>query len=407
MTVFFYYILEYVKVFVRTLWLSAFIALAVGVLMAIVITALDIFLFRRSDWKDADKRPKSLKELGSLLIVTDRIVLAVLLVSVLFVGGYRVFTVVPEEVASIPSPTRPPSPTPTWPATAVFTAEPSAIATPTPLPTNTPTITPVPLPTDTPTATFTPGPPPTETFTPVPTAPPTATFTPVPQTSLSSPSSSAPAPQSSSPAPSAPDAASSVASSPNPAPVPASSAQESLCNKSVAGDGVFLNLWKKYQNKLGCPREERQLQADSVYFVEQWFEYGHLFFLSSDLENKVIAAYGTPLGGEAGTGAWQSFPSEPWPGLDHNFCFDGQGLDKPIFDNFNEVWCFETGVKDKLGLPVDFDSSTRARVYWADNSKHIMLQHFDKGFILRDSDGATNGMAYIFLNNGTYIRDYY
>lgn len=132
-----------------------------------------------------------------------------------------------------------------------------------------------------------------------------------------------------------------------------------------------------------------------------------MFFFSSGPVNFVIVKYGTIKGGTPGSGNWQSFSSEPWSGKDENFCNEGNGLDPPIYDNFNKVWCFEPGVRDSIGYPKDIDSRLRARLYGADNSQHVLAQGFDNGFILRDSDGVNNRLAYVFFNNGKYVRDYY
>lgn len=178
-----------------------------------------------------------------------------------------------------------------------------------------------------------------------------------------------------------------------------------ICNQSVTGQ--FRNLWDKYRQELGCPLQSKELGADTVYFVEQPFQNGHMFFFSSGPVNFVIVKYGTTGEGQPGSGNWQSFSSEAWSGKDENFCDAGNGLDPPIYDNFNKVWCFESGVRDRIGYPKDIDSRLRAKLYGADNSQHVLAQGFDNGFILRDSDGVNNHLVYVFFNNETYVRDYY
>lgn len=177
------------------------------------------------------------------------------------------------------------------------------------------------------------------------------------------------------------------------------------CDQKV--EGKFSNLWNKYKRELGCPYQVRELGADSIYFIEQWFQGGHMFFFDSPPVHFVITKYGTVENGQSGTGTWQSFASDPWSGKDENFCNEGIGLEFPIYDNFNRVWCSEPGVREKLVSPKDIDSRLRARLYGSDNSQYVLAQGFDNGFILRDSDGVSNGLAYVFLNSGTYIRDYY
>lgn len=147
--------------------------------------------------------------------------------------------------------------------------------------------------------------------------------------------------------------------------------------------------------------------ADRIYFVEQPFDKGHMFFFSSAPLYLVIVKYGTAGAGETGKGTWQQFKSEPWSGKDENFCFEGQGLPYPVYDNFNRVWCQDSTVRSGLGNPRGVDSRVWARETGADNSQHVLAQGFDDGFILRDSDGAAHRLAYVFFWNGTYIREQY
>ncbi len=53
------------------------------------------------------------------------------------------------------------------------------------------------------------------------------------------------------------------------------------------------------------------------------------------------------------------------------------------------------------------DSELSAKLNETNISQPILVQTFASGRILRDSDGAANGLAYIFLNDGAYIRDSY
>jgi hypothetical protein len=179
------------------------------------------------------------------------------------------------------------------------------------------------------------------------------------------------------------------------------------CSVTIAGDAIFYNLWSRHRSELGCPQQARQLGADSVYFVEQPFDKGHMFFFSSGSINFVIVKYGTANSGDIGKGTWQSFDSEPWSGKDENFCFEGQGLPYPIYDNFDRVWCAEPNVRARLGNPRNVDSRVWAKETGANNAQHVLAQGFDKGFILRDSDGAAHRLAYVFLRNGNYIREQY
>jgi hypothetical protein len=166
------------------------------------------------------------------------------------------------------------------------------------------------------------------------------------------------------------------------------------CSVTADRNAVFYNLWNRHRAELGCPHQARQLGADTIYFVEQPFNNGHMFFFSSHPVHFVIVKYGVARGGETGNGAWQKFDSEPWTGGDENFCIEGQGLPYPIYDNFNRVWCANPAVRSDLVSPRGVDSRVWARETGADNSQHVLTQGFENGFILRDSDGAANKIAY-------------
>ncbi len=174
---------------------------------------------------------------------------------------------------------------------------------------------------------------------------------------------------------------------------------------SVVSNGVFNGLWHRYQSELGCARDQDALGADRLILIEQPFERGHMFFFASrdGTIYLVIAKYGTTGSGEAGRGSWQQFASTAWTGKDENFCAAGDALKYRVFDNLNRVWCFESGVRDKLGQPRDVDTYRRYGL----NNPFVLAEGFDNGFILRDSDGATTRRAYVFLNNGSYSRDAY
>ncbi len=129
-----------------------------------------------------------------------------------------------------------------------------------------------------------------------------------------------------------------------------------------------------------------------------------MFLFNSGEVSFVIVKNGTPNSGEIGKGSWQSFDSEPWTGKEENFCFEGTALDPPIYDNFNKIWCAEPEVRTNLGFPVDFDSRTLAKLTGSNNAQTVLAQAFDNGFIIRDSDGFTKNLAYIFFSDGSYER---
>lgn len=140
---------------------------------------------------------------------------------------------------------------------------------------------------------------------------------------------------------------------------------------------------------------------------EQWFERGHMFFVGNTPANIVLVKYGVAKPGEMGQGNWQPYPSKPWTSLDENTCAAGDGLEPPVYDNFNVVWCSQETLRQQLGQPKELDALKRAKISGAENARLLLAQIFERGLILRDSDGATRRLAYIFLNNGTYVREGY
>jgi hypothetical protein len=61
------------------------------------------------------------------------------------------------------------------------------------------------------------------------------------------------------------------------------------------------------------------------------------------------------------------------------------------------VWCDEPGVRDKLGWATDREYGFGPPV--------DLIQGFDGGIILRDSDGYTNKKAYVLFNDdNTFVR---
>ena len=129
--------------------------------------------------------------------------------------------------------------------------------------------------------------------------------------------------------------------------------------------------------------------------------------MSSGPVKLVIAAYGVTKHGEEGSGTWQQFPSEPWSGKDENFCIEGNGLDPPLYDNFDRIWCSDAAVRNGLGHPTQYDSRKLGQIFGVGNIQLMLAQGFANGFIFRDSDGETYKKAYVFLNNGSFVREGY
>lgn len=219
----------------------------------------------------------------------------------------------------------------------------TATATSTPSPTNTPT----PTYTPTPTNTLPPQPTQTATNTQTPSSTPTETVTPT------------------------------ITPTNTPTPI--------VCGKQV--QGTFANVWNEYRNQLGCPIQNTPLTKDSIIFIEQPFSNGHMFYFESGVKF-IIVKYGT-----GNNGNWVQFDDQ-WDGRNDNYCIESQNIEPRIVRGFNLIWCNHPEIREPLGRPLDIERDLNLE----------MAQGFEKGFIIRDSDGFTKQLVYLFLHNGTYIR---
>ncbi len=241
---------------------------------------------------------------------------------------------------------------------AVPTATKASTATTSPgtdvLPTETAETPETPLPpTDTPAAATDTSEPPTDTSEPpTHTPPPTSTFTPTPTTPPPPPSCSFPA------------------------------------------QGTFSGLWQNYKEQLGCPLyQSPQLINDA----EQAFDNGHMFWRQDNDYAYVVYEQGGLNGTyQAYTDMWHegdpaySCAASPPP-----------GRVQPV-RGFGAVWCHLGGPSAAIGWGLGEEAG-----FWPGNADP-MVQDFERGFIFRDSDGTTKGMAYVFFSDsGTFVRVHY
>ena len=69
---------------------------------------------------------------------------------------------------------------------------------------------------------------------------------------------------------------------------------------------------------------------------------------------------------------------------------------------FGAVWCQLGGSSAAIGWGLGEEVG-----FWPGHADP-MVQDFERGFIFRDSDGTTKGMAYVFFSDsGTFVRVYY
>jgi len=105
----------------------------------------------------------------------------------------------------------------------------------------------------------------------------------------------------------------------------------------------------------------------------------------------VIVKYGT-----GNNGLWQDF-DDIWDGQNENHCVEAQDIQPRIVRGFNLIWCTHPEIREPLGWPLDIERDLDLE----------LAQGFENGFIIRDSDGASRRLAYIFFLDGTYIREQY
>lgn len=179
-----------------------------------------------------------------------------------------------------------------------------------------------------------------------------------------------------------------TSTSPTPA-APTPTPTRMACAKEPQGE--FRNLWTKYQAHLGCPIQTEPLTGD---FVEQPFEGGHMFWYAQ--ANLFIIAMGDTQG------EWTLSKSEWQDGDPAESCTVQvpAGKFQPM-RGFGWIWCHEQTIQNKLGWALDIER--------AFPSGTDLIQGFEKGVILRDSDGKTNGRAYIMFgkDKGTFVKEPY
>lgn len=165
------------------------------------------------------------------------------------------------------------------------------------------------------------------------------------------------------------------------------------CNKSAQGE--FADLWRNYQNLLGCPIDTNPLYGQ---YADMPFEKGHLFWIGNidtygDFKH-VIATYGGQDEGDRGSWSihpdtWYNEPICNVPSPPEGRYLPDRGIAK--------VWCEIDGI-NSLGFalaPTEFSANRGINA----------IQNFDKAVVFRDSDGHSRRLVYIlFRNPQNYVR---
>jgi hypothetical protein len=128
--------------------------------------------------------------------------------------------------------------------------------------------------------------------------------------------------------------------------------------------------------------------------AEQPFENGHMFWRADNDEIYVVYE-GGPL-----AGTYQVFP-DAWSEGDPVYACAATppaGRFQPI-RGFGVVWCDLGGPNVAIGWGLEEEAG-----FWP-GSGDPLVQDFERGIILRDSDGTTQGLAYVlFGSDGTFVR---
>ena len=232
-------------------------------------------------------------------------------------------------------------------ATSTLGATPFEPATSSPTATPAPSATPSPQPSSTPTSTASPSPTATETPTLTPTLTPSATPTPRPTHT----------------------------------PVPSCAYEPT---------GIFAGLWRAHRTQLGCPLGR---SPATVNDAEETFQYGHMFWRSDKDEAYVVYESG------ARKGSYQVFAGAWSEGQPEYSCTASPpaGLIQPK-RGFGAVWCKLGAANSPTGWALGQE------VGFGPGNGDPLVQDFEHGTIFRDSDGLTRKMAYMFVDDGTFMR---
>jgi hypothetical protein len=145
-------------------------------------------------------------------------------------------------------------------------------------------------------------------------------------------------------------------------------------------EGEFSRLWSsQYKNQLGCPL---QAQPTAGFFAEQPFENGFMFW-SQELDEFIV------LIGSQDKGEWRLIEQEEIKAASDGVSCEPtyqpvsqQEVVQPI-RGFGAVWCQFLDIQRAIGWGT-------AKEYGVADSNRV--QKFEKGIILRASDGSTFGL---------------
>ena len=232
---------------------------------------------------------------------------------------------------------------------------------------------------------------------------PTATATPSPTLTRPAPTPTPTPPPETAPAGTDPGAADVLTltvtrePSPTPSPPPTPTLEPTATPLPVVcasePQGEFRHLWMRHKERLGCPHQTNPIGG---FFAEQLFQNGHMFWSQEGRLFLVV------MGGD--WGSWRLFPEDDstWKeGMPPYSCSVEvpAGLIQPV-RGFGGIWCAQPDIRERLGFGLADERGF-------ENSLDL-IQGFDGGLIFRDSDGQTQGLAYVlFGDDGSYVREGY
>jgi serine/threonine protein kinase len=160
---------------------------------------------------------------------------------------------------------------------------------------------------------------------------------------------------------------------------------------AFAAEGLFAGLWQTYRDRLGCPlQKDPQLIQDA----EQPFDNGHMFWRQDNDYAYVVYEKG------ASSGRYQAF-TDLWTEGDPEYsCVASPppGKVQPK-RGFGAVWCDLGGASAAIGWGLKEEAG------FGPGYGDPMVHQFQRGFIFRDSDGTTKGLAYVFFRSSkTFVR---
>ncbi|MEM7538666.1 MAG: SH3 domain-containing protein, partial [Chloroflexota bacterium] len=177
-------------------------------------------------------------------------------------------------------------------------------------------------------------------------------------------------------------------------PTPNQSAAIITSNKSceMSVNSIFVNIWAKYKGRIGCPKITEPI---SGFWAEQPFQNGHMFWSDS------ASIYLVKIGSDSGW--WRLIPDNRtlWNDtMPQQSCMEQPPANTytPV-RGFGAIRCSDKTIREQIGWGIDHERGFQNGIN--------LYQSFDNGYIFRDSDGNTNGLAYILFSDGSFLRDQY